>query len=264
VQNYQAAQTHLPPPSIPAPSSTSGSGFFHPWGSVFVVLLQHLEDADRYAAFNLSEQVASTTNLPITSALHPIYLCPSMLFPRDVPAVDCNEKLAPGSYLISTRTDYASFALHDPAVMNGAFKYPTPGKPYDLDRRQFTDGTSKTLLAGETDYGLEDLLWGPDECSARAHQVKWGDQTWADGYWFYGWGHINWDAYRLYGLDSYNATRGVANDVVKTQRVFRSDHPGGAQFVFVDGSVRFVPETIDYPVLRALVTRAGEETDYDF
>jgi prepilin-type processing-associated H-X9-DG protein len=46
--------------------------------------------------------------------------------------------------------------------------------------------------------------------------------------------------------------------------VFRSDHRGGVQFVFLDGSVRFVPETIDYPVLRALVTRAGEETDYDF
>jgi prepilin-type processing-associated H-X9-DG protein len=47
-------------------------------------------------------------------------------------------------------------------------------------------------------------------------------------------------------------------------RVFRSDHPGGAQFVFVDGSVRLIPDEIDYPVLRALVTRAGEETVENF
>ena len=45
-------------------------------------------------------------------------------------------------------------------------------------------------------------------------------------------------------------------------RVFRSDHPGGAQFVFVDGSVHFIPDTIDYPVLRALVTRAGGEVGH--
>ena len=33
---------------------------------------------------------------------------------------------------------------------------------------------------------------------------------------------------------------------------FRSAHPGGAQFVFVDGSVQFFPETIDYPLYQDL------------
>jgi prepilin-type processing-associated H-X9-DG protein len=47
-------------------------------------------------------------------------------------------------------------------------------------------------------------------------------------------------------------------------RVFRSDHPGGGQFVFLDGSVRFVQETIEYPLLRALVTRDGGEIDQGF
>jgi prepilin-type processing-associated H-X9-DG protein len=44
-------------------------------------------------------------------------------------------------------------------------------------------------------------------------------------------------------------------------RSFRSVHPGGAQFVMVDGSVHFLTEGIDHQVYRALSTRdQGEVT----
>jgi prepilin-type processing-associated H-X9-DG protein len=69
------------------------------------------------------------------------------------------------------------------------------------------------------------------------------------------WGHIDWLAYDKFKVASFNADRILQNN----KRVYRSDHPGGAQFVFVDGSVRFLDESIEYPTLRALVTRAGEE-----
>jgi prepilin-type processing-associated H-X9-DG protein len=38
-----------------------------------------------------------------------------------------------------------------------------------------------------------------------------------------------------------------------------SFHPGGANVVFADGSVRFVREQIDIRILARLVTRAGGE-----
>jgi len=41
---------------------------------------------------------------------------------------------------------------------------------------------------------------------------------------------------------------------------FRSRHPGGLQFGFVDGSVRFIDDTIDMPTYRALSTIQGGET----
>ncbi|MCB1512959.1 MAG: DUF1559 domain-containing protein, partial [Hyphomicrobiaceae bacterium] len=41
---------------------------------------------------------------------------------------------------------------------------------------------------------------------------------------------------------------------------FKSEHPGGAHFAMVDGSVHFTAETINYRTYNALGTRAGEET----
>lgn len=40
---------------------------------------------------------------------------------------------------------------------------------------------------------------------------------------------------------------------------FRSRHPGGAYFAFVDGSVHFISETIDHAQYRGFATRAGGE-----
>ena len=46
---------------------------------------------------------------------------------------------------------------------------------------------------------------------------------------------------------------------------FSSFHPGGCHFVFADGSVHFVSESIDSLSLAALSTRAGEEVvNYDY
>jgi prepilin-type processing-associated H-X9-DG protein len=41
----------------------------------------------------------------------------------------------------------------------------------------------------------------------------------------------------------------------QTSQGFKSYHPGGAQFVFCDGSVQFVPETIDYLTYQRLGDR---------
>jgi prepilin-type N-terminal cleavage/methylation domain-containing protein/prepilin-type processing-associated H-X9-DG protein len=254
--NYQSAQGHLPPPNLPPPDGTGG--FFETWGSTFVAVLPYVEEASRYATYNHTESVTHEDNLPTTSGSVPTYLCPSMQLQREVPATDCNEQLGPGSYIISTRTNYDQGSIaSDPRVMNGAFASSTSGTAYQLDFKHFIDGTSKTLLVGETDYGFANWPW---TCSKRSGQPVWGDQTWANGYWALAWGHIDWLAYEQFGVQSFNAEKLLQNN----KRVYRSDHPGGAQFVFVDGAVRYISETIDYPVLRALVTRAGGETITDY
>ena len=42
-------------------------------------------------------------------------------------------------------------------------------------------------------------------------------------------------------------------------RGFNSEHPGGGQFAFGDGSVRFIQDTIDIRTYRELSTIAGSE-----
>jgi prepilin-type N-terminal cleavage/methylation domain-containing protein len=253
--NYQSTKRHLPPPQLSPP--TQGDQTFNFMGGTFVAILQYLEENDRYANYDTTKSVTTPKNLPMTSGSISVYTCPSMSVSREVPG--CGEELGLGSYLISTRTNQESHTLGN---MNGAFIVPVFGKSYGLDLRHFTDGTSKTFIVGETNYGLIDWKWSASECSSQAGTVKWGDQKWAEGYWAYAWGHIDWGTYEAVGIGSYNARKLVNGS--KTHRVFRSDHPGGAQFAFVNGSVRFVPDSIEYPVLRAFVTRAGDETVHDF
>jgi prepilin-type processing-associated H-X9-DG protein len=42
--------------------------------------------------------------------------------------------------------------------------------------------------------------------------------------------------------------------------VYGSGIPGGANFAFADGSLRFLRDQTDLPTLQALSTRAGGET----
>ena len=264
--NFNDVNQHLPPPK----AMVSGVVYPDPvtyvnLGSTFVMLLPYLDEMHRFDAYDLSKLVTDPDNLALTGGAIDVFTCPSMRLPRNVPHTPCGEVLGPGSYVISAHFDKPT------ASLEGAFANPRSrlvggGKyvvePYTLGLQKILDGTSKTLLVGEINYGLDDLVWD-ESCPDLAGSPRWGDQTWAEGYWFYSWGHVDWKAYEKAGIRSYNA-RSIVTDSSRIARVFRSDHPGGAQFVFVDGSVHFVREVVDYAVLRALVTRAGGETDYDF
>jgi prepilin-type N-terminal cleavage/methylation domain-containing protein/prepilin-type processing-associated H-X9-DG protein len=253
VQNYHDTMCSLPPPKIGTTATTFQA-------SAFVLLLPYLEDADRYSAYDLSKPVNDSENLHLSSSPFAGYLCPSMGMPREVPEPACGEMLGPGSYIISAATDVAS----PNAILDGAFAHPgkfSAGK-YSLSLKHITDGTSKTFLVGETDYGIHEYVW--DSCPDLNGAPKWGHQQWANGYWYYAWGNINWRFHSLTGREFYNRSSVAADElgtIGQILRVFRSDHPGGAQFVFLDGSVRFIPDEIEYSVLRALVTRAGAESD---
>lgn len=239
-------------------------------GSTFALLLSYLEQKNMYDQLDITKSVSDPVNIPITEKSLPIYTCPTMYLPRDVPTRVCGETLGPGSYIISAMVVEPAHAKREnrygPSTMNGAFDYPPiAGHHYRLPAAKITDGTSNTFLIGEIDYGMYDWYWnGQGGCAGEMG----GNFAWAQSYQLLAWGHMSFskrekaspDKKSIYP-DLFNATEVYLYNTNAIWTVFRSDHPGGVQFVMLDGSVHFISGDTDPDVRNALVTRAGEEVD---
>jgi prepilin-type N-terminal cleavage/methylation domain-containing protein/prepilin-type processing-associated H-X9-DG protein len=107
---------------------------------------------------------------------------------------------------------------------------------------EVTDGTSKTILVGET---------SPEDSNSAA----WS----SDGDWAITAIQLNWD----WRADGYCLGANGPDPGIRTCwpriRGFRSYHPGGAQFAFSDGSVTFLNDSMNHLVYRALSTRQQAE-----
>jgi prepilin-type N-terminal cleavage/methylation domain-containing protein/prepilin-type processing-associated H-X9-DG protein len=223
-------------------------------GSTFCLLLSFLEEGNLFGQFDITQSVSDPINRPITERSLPIYTCPTMVLPRAVPEPTCGEVLGPGSYIISVMSIEPKNAKREdrygPGTVDGAFDYPPrPGERYDLPFARILDGTSKTFLIGEIDYGFPNWEW-TGACSGS----KGGEFHWAQSYQLLAWGHIAAKSV----VDLFNSEELFApiNNIV-----FRSDHSGGVQFVMLDGSVHFISNDSERRVRNALVTRGGGEIE---
>ncbi len=238
--SYHDTYGHLPPPKLGTDGTT-------PLGSTLVLLLPFLEEGNRFAQYDQAKPIYDPKNAKITSGTIETYLCPSMRLPEGSP-LDGSIPLGPGSYLISTRVDYKPF------VNDGAFDDMPADGSYQLALRHITDGTSHTFLAGEINYAFPDQ---ESSASASGGSIpgKRSSFAWAEGYWLQAWGHMASTLPVLF----HNSQQYVPPI---SSRTYRSDHPGGVNFVMLDGSVRYVVTESDPEVRKALVTRAGGEVEH--
>jgi len=134
------------------------------------------------------------------------------------------------------------------AIISGIFAR----NAWSASLAEVTDGTSTTIIIGEVLPQKSDH-WGGGWFNSNS--FTWTATT----------GPIN------YPINGYNekpvvASPGPCNQPYNwtTSNAFRSRHPGGAQFVFCDGSVHFLSQTIDYRNYQRLGCRRDNETPVDF
>jgi prepilin-type N-terminal cleavage/methylation domain-containing protein len=226
-------------------------------GSLFVSIMPMIDRANGYNLYDFNRANSDPYNVQVTGQRLPFYLCPSMAERRQVPGCDSDRGRAPGSYAVNMGSqDYNQywqfFGLPQPA-QNGAIVY-TNSRDGKTKFRDFLDGTTTTLMVGETAYDLPDYVFSSGVCMG---EPRYSFTYWANPY---------------PGSTACTTEYGFNPDDIEGDgifdpgwvRTFRSDHDGGAFFQMTDGHVRFISENIDATLLDALATRNGREVVGEF
>ena len=250
--------------------------------TAFIFIMPYIESGAQFNAYNLVQVFATVANTTANYTQVSAYVCPSDLdFTQspagDVPYVHVSYATNRGRNE-NIQVNWANTAAPDPTApyyqnCNGDPGDGMFGWQVSFRIAQVTDGLSNTFLFGEVNrfkdepsspFSIGNLaIWFSDDYSGHGYVPTSGayvvpklnsppDRTGAVfrscfGTVVYPPDWINIQACQTLG-----------------QFAFRSLHPGGANFAFADGSVRFIKDSINMPTYRALGTRAlGEVVSAD-
>jgi len=198
-----------------------------------------------------------------------VFMCPSDGWPTNT----STRNLGKSNYLGCMGSDtsgsaapYTWASWSNPGGVSGAngmlLQSNTNTQTYPVSMAMCTDGTSNTVFVGEVTananaYGSYN---GGNLTTPGVYLVNETNRfpVWAGGSPSYGGQGTQMNYFRfmdvLYPLNLKNTGTDSRPD-----RCYGSQHTGGANFLFVDGSVRFISDGIDPTIYRAMGTRNGGE-----
>jgi prepilin-type N-terminal cleavage/methylation domain-containing protein/prepilin-type processing-associated H-X9-DG protein len=220
------------------------------FGSAFTAILPFVEQDNIRRVYDDTLAPTAAPNNTVTGLPIKIYICPTMQKP---PAPAAAYSTYHASYGACIGSNDAWIA---PAPDNGAIvRSNATGSTVIVSKgarfADMTDGTSSTIMVGELGFQLKDYLFtsGP-----YVGQVRGGNTSWAFGYASYSFGSTKVKLNTL----------GAPATITDRLQSFRSDHTQGGNFLFCDGSVTFVKNSMNADTYRALGTRDGGEVIGDF
>ncbi len=248
IHNYHDVYDQFPTVDNGGVSSSALSGC-----SLFVSILPMIDQANGYNLYDFNQANNSTYNQAVTGQQIPFYQCPSASIPRQVPSCSADSGRAPGNYAVSIGSlDYNQYWSFIPGTprpnLNGAIVY-TDSVAGRTGFRDMTDGSSSTLMVGETAYNLPDYLFSSGDCVG---QSRYSFTYWANPYP----GSAACTTEYTFNPNDYEGD-GIFDP--NWTRSFRSEHEGGVFFLIADGHIQFVSENIDALLLDSLATRNGME-----
>ncbi|HVJ84014.1 MAG TPA: DUF1559 domain-containing protein [Caulifigura sp.] len=255
LHNYESAYRVFPNVNA-ANSPISGTTFF-------ASILPMLEQGGIYTRYDFNQGNAAAVNREAVSQKIATYLCPTAPLRRDVPGCTGDSGRAPGMYAACVGNIPYNMYWSSPAPLgdgirpklNGALIY-SDADAGTTGIRDFTDGTSNTLMVGETAYNLPDYKFAASDtlCSG---QPRYSFTYWSNPY------PTSTGLSTRYGFNP----KDRPNDGVWDSNwvgTFRSEHVGLVNFVFSDGSVHGISDNISAIVLDNLATRNGGEVTGEF
>jgi prepilin-type N-terminal cleavage/methylation domain-containing protein/prepilin-type processing-associated H-X9-DG protein len=270
IHNYESSIGCIPPGYLSGP----GIGFCDPdtgdWGPGWgwlTVLLPGVEQGNLYNSLNINRVCWDAANTTSVQFAPLVYLCPSANNPSlTVGIMDPNQNLWQNA--VFGRANYVhNVGMNDvwsaPATVN--YDDPVTGANGPMYRNSHvtfaavTDGLSNTIAAGERTPFLSDSVW-PGVVPGSAH-FSYGQFA-----------NDDWDGPGSYvasnsGPSIYEAPAIIhpPNSPVGDTDEMYSLHPGGANILLCDGSVRVVKASIFLSTWATLSSRCGGEvtsTDY--